>query len=194
MHRAVSRYLFEVSLGADLPPHVWACSMLYYHAYQEYSSDRDHNPVSASNFTNALVVGVSCLVLSVKANESYLNTMKPGINHVQRLQATIEAAARCTLSYTVSSASTEKIVQLKRKLKDFVPVVELAIMRVIGNSLEPTTAFTQIRCSQAQAAVLIEIYSNPLSLNYPPEVFCDLVSGPRTCATDSIIQILDSTQ
>ena len=168
--------------------------MLYYHAYQEYSSDREDSPVSASHFTNALVVGVSCLVLSVKANESYLNTMKPGINHVQRLQATIEAAARCILSYTLSSASPERVVQLKRKLKDFVPVVELAIMRVIGNSLEPTTAFTQIRCSQTKTAVLIEVYSNPVSLNYPVSALCELVSNPRACAGDSIIQILDSTQ
>ena len=180
MNHAIARIVYETAILTGLPLHVWAVAMMFFHAYQEYSYEQEPDDEQGNRYddpVNEAIVGITCLILSVKSNESYLNSKGLQSSPVQRLQSVLESAARVILSYTACAVSTESIVQTKRKLKEIAPTVELAILRIVGNSLLPDTAFLHNATDSEQESVLIEIYSSPICLNFPADDFLDFVNG-----------------
>lgn len=183
MAHAVARLLLEIAQTGSIPTHVWATAMLYFFAFCEYTQDI-HNSLSLPATLSDFLVGVSCLVLSVKANENYLLTCMGdhgsdwGHAVANRFVAQVlDSAARVALSYvSENQASIERVIKLKRKMRDFIPQLELDIMRVIGSSLQPVTAFS-VATSVTEAQILIEVYSNPICLNFPPCLLKDFAKG-----------------
>jgi hypothetical protein len=173
MSHSVGRLLWEISQDGGLPAHVWAAAMMYFHAFQEYTLD--------SEKIDSTMVGITCLALSVKANENYLKSQGSIVNPVHRLLGLLDSAARLVLSYSTNSASTEKIVDTKKRLKELIPTVELAVMRVVGNSLVVETAFTETGLSESELNILTEIYSSPACLNFPRDRIIDFVTARRDC-------------
>ena len=174
-HHAIGRLLYEVAINAGLPLHVWGAAMMYFHAFDEYTLD---HPLKER--VNRLMAGITCLALSVKANESYLVSRGSPLNPVHRLVSLLDAAARVVLAYTTTQASSEKMVDTKKRLKEFIPIVELAVMRVVGNSLVPETAFQDnLSIDEKTATILVEIYSSPICLNFPASDIVAFVLGER---------------
>jgi hypothetical protein len=173
-HHAIGRILYEIATHAGLPLHVWAAGMMYFHAFEEYTID-----YSPKERISRVMVGVTSLALAVKANESFIVSKGSTMNPVHRLLHLLDSAARVILSYTAQKASSEKIVEAKKRLKEFIPIVELAIMRVVGNSLVPETVFLENNIDQHTEAVLVEIYSSPVCLNFPPPDISSFARGTK---------------
>jgi hypothetical protein len=173
-HHAIGRLLYEIAINADLPRHVWAAAMMFFHAFEEYTIEH-----STKERVSRIMVGVTCLVLSVKSNENYLVSKGSTLNPVLRLLGLLDSAARVVVSYTANQASSEKIVDTKKRLKEFIPVVELALMRVVGNSLVPDTAFLDPNLNNKEDALLVEIYSSPVCLNFPAADILAFTRGQR---------------
>lgn len=183
MAHAIARLLLEIAQTASIPTHVWATAMLYFFAFCEYTQDIPKTSSLTASLTDFLV-GVSCLVLSVKANENFLfarmyrhgsDWRHAGANTF--VSQVLDSAARVALSYiSENEASIERIIKLKRKMRDFIPQLELDIMRVIGSSLQPESAFSDAT-SVTESQTLIEVYSNPVCLNFPPCVLKDFAKG-----------------
>jgi hypothetical protein len=154
--------------------------MMYFHAYEEYSSEQNTENSETPNFKDPvkkLMLGITCLTISVKSNENYLNSQPIHISPVNRVQTVVDSAARIILSYTRKKSSTENILRAKRRVKDLMPNIELALMRIVGNSLQPSTVFLEAGVSDKQKSLLLELYSNPICLNYPPRDLRDWVEG-----------------
>jgi hypothetical protein len=120
-------------------------------------------------------------VLSVKANENYLNSLEPDRTTTARLAAVLDASASNLLSYTASTVPTERIVHTKRRLKDFIPATELSVMRVVGNSLVIDTAFSLMcELNNQTTEILVEVYSSPVCLNFSAESLLKFANGDAT--------------
>ena len=189
--------MYEVCLTAQFPLHIWAASMMYFHAFQEYTSEqeseaderedslkeraRDVNSTASS--VDQLMLGITCLLLSVKANENFLNSAKVARIPSVRLAVILDCAARVVLSYAEKSkqVSSERLTKVKKRIKDFVPGVELTIMRIVGNSLVPDTAFSasEGEFSETEVALLVEIYSSIVCLNHSAADISSYVRGQR---------------
>ena len=185
---AIARVLYEICINAQFPLHIWAVSMMYFHAFEEYTSEMDSETEdgeptmgfkkepSTTASVDQLMLGVTCMFLSVKANENYLNSASVPQMTSSRLSCVLDWAARVVLSYSDKSGhvSSEKLTRVKRRIKEFVPSVELTIMRIVGNSLVLDTAFSESNAefSESQVAIFVEIYSSPVCLNHSaPDIF-----------------------
>ena len=180
MYHALGRIIYEIVETCNLPIHIWAVAMMYFHAYEEYSSEDDPDHSGTPTFKDPvkkLMLGITCLTLSVKSNENYLNSLPQNTSPVSRIQAVVDSAARVVLSYVRKSSSTENIIKAKRLMKDMMPNIELAVMRIVGNSLLPPTAFMGCPIGDKQKSLLLEIYSNPICLNHPPQDLRDWIEG-----------------
>lgn len=180
MNHSVGRVLYEIAETCNLPIHIWAVSMMYFHAYEEYSSEQNTENSETPNFgdpVKKLMLGITCLTISVKSNENYLNSQPIHISSVNRVQTVVDSAARIILSYTRKKSSTENILRAKRRVKDLMPNIELALMRIVGNSLQPSSVFLEAEVGDKQKSLLLELYSNPICLNYPPHDLRDWVEG-----------------
>jgi hypothetical protein len=188
---AVARLVYETGTFAKFPLHIWAVAMMYFHAFEECTAERENDEQSEKRGARPAVVqaakleqlmlGVTCLVLSVKANENYLNSTEPERTTTARLAAVLDATARVILSYTAGTVPTERIVQTKRRLKEFIPPTELSIMRVIGNALVPETAFSvsSVIMGAECTDLLVELYSSPVCLNFPASTLLHFASGDQ---------------
>ena len=188
---AIARLVFETTTMAKFPLHIWATAMMYLHAFEECTAEREeddetgkrsHKELQAQPAkVEQLMLGITCLVLSVKANENYLNSLEPDRTTTARLAAVLDASARNILSYTASTVPTERIVHTKRRLKDFIPATELSVMRVVGNSLVIDTAFSFMSALNSQTTqILVEVYSSPIGLNFSAESLLKFANGDAT--------------
>lgn len=136
---APARFVYEVCMESKFPIRIYACAMMYLHAFNEYTSrdEESQEEQRVSSFDSAkLVLAVTCLLLSLKANENYLNSTDSSIRG--RTTSLIEGASRVIFQYAheQQNVSREEITQLRRTLRDAVSVTELTLLRVIGNSIE----------------------------------------------------------
>jgi hypothetical protein len=165
MNHAIGRLLYEITSYSRLPLHIWAVAMMYFHAFGEYADDQEQITEPRDKRLYKTMVGITCLTLAAKSNESYLVSQGLATSPTQCLLNLLDSTTRVMLSYTTNSVSREKIVDTKRRLKEFIPTVELAILRVMGNSLVVETGFMETGLDETSTAVLMEIYSSPLCLN-----------------------------
>ena len=184
----VARLLLEVSRTATLPDHVWAVAMQYFFAFNEFTED-------ACERLEELMVGVASLVLSVKASENYLNSCsseEANRSVTARVSAVLDAAARVILAYAErgGEVSVESIIRLKRKLRELVPTLELNLMRVLGDALVIDSALATPVPDEV-TEVLVEVYSSPVCLNFPPKsLLAFAVNGRNQAIRDAIASYL----
>jgi hypothetical protein len=152
--------MYEISSDANLPPRVYACGMMMYHAFMEYIFGE--NPGEDFKDPDCVIVGITCLILSVKFNEDYLNSVEVVTDAApikSRSIRIIDSAARAILSYggSVSNLSTEQLIGVKDKLKS--AVCEMSILRILGNFA--TSIPLDSRIDSMSIDELIETYSTP---------------------------------
>ena len=159
----VSRFVYEVSSDSGLPPRIFACAMMLYHAFVEYVSEE--GSLLDADF---IMVGITSLVLSLKFNENYLNTVIEQVNDPvpskSRSMKVIDSAARAIVSYGQShnakGLTTEQLVQVKEKIK--AGVCELSMLRIFGNF---STSIPVVPGTDSMAPLdLVREYSSPQCL------------------------------
>ena len=134
----IGRLLFEISADCNLPPRIYACAMLMYHAFMEYVSEDGDSGQSLQD-VDSVMVGITSLILSVKFNENYLNTVEKLHEPTptkSRSMRVIESAAHAIVSYSAgqvssSGISTEQFVLIKERIKN--GVSEMSMLRIFGN-------------------------------------------------------------
>ena len=128
----ISRLVYEISADCNLDRRIYACAMMMYHAFMEYVSD-DGLVYPKLHETDCVVLGVTTLVLSLKFNENYLNTIETASDVIKsRSMKVIESSARAIISYGgTRDLTTEQFVCVKEKLK--FAVSELSVLRIFGN-------------------------------------------------------------
>ena len=130
----VSRFVYEISADCGLPSRIFACAMMLYHAFMEYVSEED-----SLQDPDCLMVGITSVVLSLKFNENYLNTIEMNQDPIpakSRSMRVIDSAARAIVSYGSAQSSsqpltTEQLVLVKERVK--LAVSEMSMLRIFGN-------------------------------------------------------------
>ena len=151
---ATARFVYEITASADLPMHIFGCAMMIYHGFMEYTKSEE-----------SLIIGITCMTVAVKFNENYLNSFTSLFKH--RSSLVVDAAARVLLSYAkeADECSTEALTSVKREVQESVNAMELSVLKIIGNfGGSMKTAFSK----DCDEGYLVEVYSNPICLNYPP--------------------------
>lgn len=159
----IGRLLYEISADANLPSRVYACGMMMYHAFIEYICGED----SPEGFQHAdcVIVGITCLILSVKFNEDFINSVEVVSDTApvkSRSIRVIDSAARAVLSYGASedSLSTEQLLCVRDKIKAV--VCEMSVLRILGNFATRIPIDKETDSMSPQQ--LIESYSTPACL------------------------------
>jgi len=172
----IARLIYEINQDAGFPPYIYGYSMMLFHAFNEFvASERSQSATKSEEELDALVVGITCLILAVKFNEDHLNSVclatgrNDGSIHnrslVSRSVQIVESAARAILSYQQSSPTTgysfEEFVGLKNKIKDM--VCEYTVLRIVGN-FATSAPVTRI-CIDHE--MFFRYYATPQCLNQP---------------------------
>lgn len=206
---AIGRILYEICVSAQFPLHIWAVAMQYFHAFEEYTSEHESDveetgeeydkkdSSTRNSMVDKLILGVTCMLLSVKANENLLNSASVSRIPSLRLASILDWSAKVILAYysTGQTVSSERLTKVKRRIKEFVPAVELTVMRVIGNSLVAESAFSipdighEHEYSDSETSVLIEIYSSPVCLNHSP---CDIAKFLKGTCPENVFNAIST--
>jgi hypothetical protein len=190
----IARLLYEITINAEFPLHIWGVAMLFYFTFHEFTDDDSDEKKSRSNIPlSELMLGVTALVLAVKSNENFLLCRTEAARNVgthnRFVSLVLDSASRVIISYSSDNqVSVEKLTKMKRKMREFIPQIELGLMRVIGNSLQPETVFGCLpEINPGELSLLVEIYSSPVCLNFTPQ---ELGKYVRNLAEPSIYQAI----
>lgn len=162
----VARFVYEICVLAKLPKIMYGNAMMTYHAFYEYTSQRDEN----------LLLGATCLLLAVKFGESILNSHACVTdNRVRPSSGVIDATARVVLWYgrhkaSASTVSVEQMAEVRRFVAKSIGDMELSVVRIVGNYLTniPSAFSYVLEAHTSQIERLVKFYASPMCLNYPP--------------------------
>ena len=159
---AIARFVYEVTATAELPLHIYGCAIMIYHAFMEYMP---HDK------KDSLMLGVTCLTVAVKFKENFLNSYTALFKH--RSSLVVDAAARVLLSYSKASneCSVEALSVVKREVQESVNGIELSVLKIIGNY--GGSIKTAFETNTENSEYLVEVYSNPICLNFPSNNLID---------------------
>lgn len=169
----VARFLCEVCVESEFPPSIFACAMKFFFAFKDFVSHVKENQTEDKeegiHHSEDLVLGLACLLVSVKSNESFLNSLCGDGSLATRTGMLIDNSVVSILAYAeYSTVDTEFRVGLTRAIKDAVSRAELVLLRVIGNSFDCGQA--TLSWEENQIGALCRQFSTPKCLKYFPQI------------------------
>ena len=153
----IARFICEVSIESNFPPRIFACAMKYFFAFQEFTG-KEYD-------SSDIIMGITCLLVSVKANESLLNSSINNISSSGRTSLLIENSVRSILSYANKELmpTAELFCGTSKKVKESVARSELTLLRIIGNSFDPLVACPSEWTQENTGGILAQ-FSTPACL------------------------------